>query len=48
MFKLKVKHGGREIEIEVPIKDDRWLDDNAKQSIEIIKATVEQIIKLNQ
>ena len=48
MFKIKVVHAGREIEIEIPIKDDRWLDDNSKHAIEIVKATVEQMIKLNQ
>jgi hypothetical protein len=48
MFKLKVVHGGREIEIEIPTKDDRWLDSNTKSAIEIIKETVEQMLKLNQ
>jgi hypothetical protein len=48
MFKLKVVHGGREIEIEIPMKDDRWLDSNTDSAIKIIKETVEQMIKLNQ
>jgi hypothetical protein len=48
MFKLKVVNGGREIEIKIPMKDDRWLDSNTDSAIKILKETVEQILKLNK
>jgi len=48
MFKLTIISGGREIHIEIPIADDRYLDGNVKSAIEIIKAASEEILKLNE
>lgn len=47
MFKLKITHAGREIEIEVPLRDGNSLEYNSKAVLEILKEAVKQIIELN-
>lgn len=47
MFKLKVIYAGREIEVEVPVREGNSLEYNSKAVIEILIETVKQIKELN-
>jgi len=48
-MKIKVTHGSREIEVELPFKQcDLNYVDNSKYAIELIKTVVESVIKMNQ
>lgn len=48
MFKLKITHAGREIEIEIPISESNYLSYNSKEVIAILKEATDQMKKLNE
>lgn len=48
MFKLKITHAGREIEIEIPMIESGSLNYNLKEFIAILKEATDQMKKLNE